>query len=203
MSTRRPQRRPVQTPTGARVEGCALRRIDRLLDGKQKRHAVAAESAPKRENRRSARALLTRDTVARSRLRRGSPLLRPSASAALDRPVQYGAKLVFTTSESARPCSPDTPPGSCAPPTASSAPTDISAPRWRRSRRAPTSRWVRDRHERLRVEGCRHAVQMLAERGMLRADTRVAEATDVLLTLAGPDIYMAFARDRNDLTSTS
>jgi AcrR family transcriptional regulator len=55
---------------------------------------------------------------------------------------------------------------------------------------------VQSQHERLRAEGYGHAVRMLADRGALRAGIDVDEATDVLLTLAGPDTYLAFARDR-------
>jgi AcrR family transcriptional regulator len=56
---------------------------------------------------------------------------------------------------------------------------------------------VHQHHERLRVEGYARAVGTLAGRGMLRAGVDVDEATDVLLTLAGPDTYLAFVRDRN------
>jgi AcrR family transcriptional regulator len=56
---------------------------------------------------------------------------------------------------------------------------------------------VHQHHERLRAEGYGRAVATLAGRGMLRAGMEVDEATDVLLTLAGPDTYLAFVRERN------
>ena len=56
---------------------------------------------------------------------------------------------------------------------------------------------VVDHHEELRVAGFRDYVDSLADRGLLRAGVDVAEATDVLLTLVGSDVFLAFTDGRS------
>lgn len=51
-------------------------------------------------------------------------------------------------------------------------------------------------HESLRERGFRSYVDTLAERGLLRHGLDPAEATDVLLTLAGSDVFLNFTEDR-------
>src|SRR3954447_18307313 len=60
----------------------------------------------------------------------------------------------------------------------------------------PEAAHVHDHHERLRAEGYRRAVETISARSGLRAGIDVEHATDVVLTLAGPATYLAFARDR-------
>lgn len=54
--------------------------------------------------------------------------------------------------------------------------------------------WARG--ERLRQEGYRNIVQILAQKRPLRADYDPASATDVLLVLLGPDTFRAFVEGR-------
>lgn len=51
-------------------------------------------------------------------------------------------------------------------------------------------------HDSLRVPGFRAYVDTLADRGLLRPGLDPAEATDVLLTLAGSEVFLAFTADR-------
>jgi|tagenome__1003787_1003787.scaffolds.fasta_scaffold20420361_1 AcrR family transcriptional regulator len=55
---------------------------------------------------------------------------------------------------------------------------------------------VHEHHERLRIDGYHRAIELLDAREALRADIDVDQATDVLLTLAGPPIYVTFLSDR-------
>ncbi len=51
-------------------------------------------------------------------------------------------------------------------------------------------------HESLRKQGFRAYIDTLASRGLLREDLDPAEATDVLLTLAGPGVFLNFIEGR-------
>ena len=51
-------------------------------------------------------------------------------------------------------------------------------------------------HERMRTESYRQVIDRLVAMGGLRRELDAAEATDVLLTLLGSDLYLAFTRDR-------
>jgi hypothetical protein len=51
-------------------------------------------------------------------------------------------------------------------------------------------------HESLRTQGFRSYIDALAARGLLRDGLDPAEATDVLLTLAGPDVFLNFTEER-------
>jgi len=51
-------------------------------------------------------------------------------------------------------------------------------------------------HDSLRVAGFRNYVDTLVIRGLLRDGLDAAEATDVLLTLAGSDVFLNFTEDR-------
>jgi len=53
-----------------------------------------------------------------------------------------------------------------------------------------------DHHESLRVQGFRSYIDTLAARGLLRDGLDPAEATDVLLTLAGADVFLNFTEER-------
>jgi AcrR family transcriptional regulator len=55
---------------------------------------------------------------------------------------------------------------------------------------------VIDHHESLRTQGFRSYIDTLAARGLLRDELNPAEATDVLLTLAGSDVFLNFTEDR-------
>jgi AcrR family transcriptional regulator len=60
----------------------------------------------------------------------------------------------------------------------------------------PEAAHVHDHHERLRAEAYGRAIELIGAGGALRPDVTVEQATDVLLTLAGPATYLAFTRDR-------
>jgi AcrR family transcriptional regulator len=60
----------------------------------------------------------------------------------------------------------------------------------------PEAAHIHDHHERLRAEGYRRAIEHIAGRGALRPGVTAEQATDILLTLAGPATYLAFTRDR-------
>jgi hypothetical protein len=51
-------------------------------------------------------------------------------------------------------------------------------------------------HESLRTQGFRSYIDALAARGLLRDGLDPAEATDVLLTLAGPNVFLNFTEER-------
>jgi AcrR family transcriptional regulator len=51
-------------------------------------------------------------------------------------------------------------------------------------------------HESLRIRGFRSYIDSLAARGLLREGLDPAEATDVLLTLAGPDVFLNLTEER-------
>lgn len=51
-------------------------------------------------------------------------------------------------------------------------------------------------HESLRAEGYRSYIETLVSRGMLRPGLDPAEATDVLLTLVGSDVFLGFTQER-------
>ena len=51
-------------------------------------------------------------------------------------------------------------------------------------------------HEFLRIQGFRSYIDTLAARGLLRDGLDPAEATDVLLTLAGSDVFLNFTEER-------
>ena len=51
-------------------------------------------------------------------------------------------------------------------------------------------------HESLRTQGFRSYIDALAARGLLRDGLDPAEATDVLLTLAGPDVFLNLTEER-------
>lgn len=51
-------------------------------------------------------------------------------------------------------------------------------------------------HETLRVTGFRAYVDTLADRGLLRPGLEPAEATDVLLTLCGSEVFLSLTEDR-------
>ena len=51
-------------------------------------------------------------------------------------------------------------------------------------------------HETLRTQGFRSYIDALAARSLLREGLEPAEATDVLLTLAGPDVFLNFTEER-------
>lgn len=51
-------------------------------------------------------------------------------------------------------------------------------------------------HESLRTQGFRTYVETLGSRGLLRENLDPAEATDVLLTLAGADVFLNFTAER-------
>jgi hypothetical protein len=53
-----------------------------------------------------------------------------------------------------------------------------------------------DHHESLRTQGFRSCIDALAARGLLRDGLDPAEATDVLLTLAGSDVFLNFTEER-------
>jgi AcrR family transcriptional regulator len=53
-----------------------------------------------------------------------------------------------------------------------------------------------DHHESLRTQGFRSYIDALAARGLLRIGLDPAEATDVLLTLAGSDVFLNFTEKR-------
>jgi hypothetical protein len=53
-----------------------------------------------------------------------------------------------------------------------------------------------DHHESLRTQGFRSYIDALAARGLLRDGLDPAEATDVLLTLAGSDVFLNFTEER-------
>jgi AcrR family transcriptional regulator len=53
-----------------------------------------------------------------------------------------------------------------------------------------------DHHESLRTQGFRSYIDSLAARGLLRDGLDPAEATDVLLTLAGSDVFLNFTHER-------
>jgi len=55
---------------------------------------------------------------------------------------------------------------------------------------------VRGHHEQLRVAGFRSYVDTFVSRGLLRAGLDAAEATDVLLTLAGSSVFLDFTEGR-------
>src|SRR3954467_6174215 len=61
----------------------------------------------------------------------------------------------------------------------------------------PEAAPIHNHHEQLRADAYRRAVELIRARGPLRPGVDVDQATDVLLTLAGPATYLAFARDRN------
>jgi AcrR family transcriptional regulator len=51
-------------------------------------------------------------------------------------------------------------------------------------------------HESLRIQGFRSYIDSLAARGLLRDGLDPVEATDVLLTLAGPDVFLNLTEER-------
>ncbi|MFN2465271.1 MAG: TetR/AcrR family transcriptional regulator [Candidatus Dormibacteria bacterium] len=51
-------------------------------------------------------------------------------------------------------------------------------------------------HELLREQGYREFADTLGQRGLLQAAVSVKQATDVLLTLAGPSVYLELTRSR-------
>ncbi len=51
-------------------------------------------------------------------------------------------------------------------------------------------------HETLRTQGFRSYIDALAARSLLREGLEPAEATDVLLTLAGPDVFLNLTEER-------
>jgi AcrR family transcriptional regulator len=51
-------------------------------------------------------------------------------------------------------------------------------------------------HETLRTQGFRSYIDALAARGLLQDGLDPAEATDVLLTLAGPDVFLNLTEER-------
>jgi AcrR family transcriptional regulator len=51
-------------------------------------------------------------------------------------------------------------------------------------------------HESLRTQGFRSYIDTLAERGLLKPGLDPAEATDVLLTLVGSDVFLNFTAER-------
>jgi AcrR family transcriptional regulator len=53
-----------------------------------------------------------------------------------------------------------------------------------------------DHHESLRTQGFRSYIDTLAARGLLGDGLDPAEATDVLLTLAGSDVFLNFTEER-------
>lgn len=55
---------------------------------------------------------------------------------------------------------------------------------------------VLDHHEELRVAGFREYVDSMANRGLLRTGLDPADATDVLLTLVGSEVFLAFTDGR-------
>lgn len=63
------------------------------------------------------------------------------------------------------------------------APTDIDARR------------IHDHHERLRRDGYRRFVSVLADAAALRGGLDVEQATDILLIVVGPQTYLAFVND--------
>jgi AcrR family transcriptional regulator len=60
----------------------------------------------------------------------------------------------------------------------------------------PEARRVHELHERMRYQGYRRAIELIADKGPFRADVDLDTATDILLTFAGDDVYQAFRRDR-------
>lgn len=55
---------------------------------------------------------------------------------------------------------------------------------------------VRDHHERLRVKGFRGYVDTLEDRGLLAPGMDAVQATDIVLTLCGGDVFLGFVEDR-------
>lgn len=51
-------------------------------------------------------------------------------------------------------------------------------------------------HEKLRLDGYRRVVEMLAEKGPLRSGLDIDAATDILLTMLGPATYLALTQGR-------
>jgi AcrR family transcriptional regulator len=60
----------------------------------------------------------------------------------------------------------------------------------------PDARQTHEFHEKLRLEGYRQIIAMLAEKGPLRAGLDIDGATDVLLTMLGPATYLALTQGR-------
>lgn len=60
----------------------------------------------------------------------------------------------------------------------------------------PDARKTHEFHEGLRLDGYRTVVEMLAEKGRLRAGLEVENATDVLLTMLGPATYVGLTSGR-------
>src|SRR3954453_13820162 len=56
---------------------------------------------------------------------------------------------------------------------------------------------VHEHHAQLRIDAYHRAIELLDAREALRADVDVDHATDVLLPLAGPAIYVTFLSDRH------
>jgi hypothetical protein len=55
---------------------------------------------------------------------------------------------------------------------------------------------VFDHHERLRAIGYRRFVDTLSARGCLKPGVTPEEATDVLLTLVGPNVFLDLTQER-------